>query len=855
MKKLLFLILLVGARLAWGQGGISGQQTAADSQGHFLGGSTITTFSDSACTVPVNTWTNQALTLPTVQGQTSFKTDGLGNFTFWAPPNVYYYKISGSNVSSTSCFVVSVPPLVSAGNTTSSAYVVSTRGDRQIILQDPDFEGSQILPPPGWQVGMPGGLQTGVTLSYETVTPAPGKVQSLKMTNTSINSGISTINQYSVVPGDTYLISGFAKSDGTGAAFIRIAFQTSNDTIVSLIDIFPGGTTSTSWISGSASGTVPATAIKARVLLENTINSSTVWFDDISVQKTNFPGTITASGGVGGTGSNFLSLGSTQAAIGFQSTSGGTDQKVWDIITTPTNLFIRTINDANNSNVVGLQFNRGTGTAITSINMPIPVLKGVLSDAYSRSTRGDRQIFLDTPDFEGTSQIPPPGWTLGCTGIGASETVTYESSTQFPNKTQSIKLATTSQFSGLCQQTRFSVVPGDTYSITGDMKSDGTGIAALAVLWTDKTGVQISQINTTTTSTSWVTQTATGTVPANAVGAFVVIANNSASQPSTVWFDQISVQKTNFLGGVTAPTLSAANLVSGNCVQATTGGQLTTTGAACGTSSGTITATGTPASGQGTFWSGATSVTASSNWLYSAASGHTIVQGTNGNDALYIKRNTDASPTGNAIHVQNNAANTDLFKVDVTGAVFSNTTVNAVTGYQVNGAATSGNVLRGNGTNFVNATLAASDLSNGVTGSGAVVLTNSPSISSPSTSGTDSGTETLNNKRVNTRAVAVADATSITPNSDTSDIVTQNNTQANGTLTINAPTGTPVDGQKLIIRIKTANQQTYSFNATYHFSTTVSAPVNTSPTKTDYLGCIWNATNSAWDVVAVDQGH
>src|SRR6266850_2147726 len=50
---------------------------------------------------------------------------------------------------------------------------------------------------------------------------------------------------------------------------------------------------------------------------------------------------------------------------------------------------------------------------------------------------------------------------------------------------------------------------------------------------------------------------------------------------------------------------------------------------------------------------------------------------------------------------------------DFTGAL-KLTTVNAVTGYQVNGAATSGNVLRGNGTNFVSAQLAFSDLSGNI---------------------------------------------------------------------------------------------------------------------------------------------
>lgn len=56
------------------------------------------------------------------------------------------------------------------------------------------------------------------------------------------------------------------------------------------------------------------------------------------------------------------------------------------------------------------------------------------------------------------------------------------------------------------------------------------------------------------------------------------------------------------------------------------------------------------------------------------------------------------------------------------GGTFTAVTMNATTGFQLNGAATSANVLRGNGTNFVSAALAAADLSNGVTGSGAVVL-------------------------------------------------------------------------------------------------------------------------------------
>ena len=54
--------------------------------------------------------------------------------------------------------------------------------------------------------------------------------------------------------------------------------------------------------------------------------------------------------------------------------------------------------------------------------------------------------------------------------------------------------------------------------------------------------------------------------------------------------------------------------------------------------------------------------------------------------------------------------------------------INVVTGFRIGNAATSGRVLRGDGTNFISAQLAASDLSNGTTGSGAAVLAGSPNF-------------------------------------------------------------------------------------------------------------------------------
>lgn len=53
---------------------------------------------------------------------------------------------------------------------------------------------------------------------------------------------------------------------------------------------------------------------------------------------------------------------------------------------------------------------------------------------------------------------------------------------------------------------------------------------------------------------------------------------------------------------------------------------------------------------------------------------------------------------------------------------------------------TAGHVPRNNGTQYVDSTLAASDLSNGVTGSGAVVLQNTPTIATPVINGASTGT-------------------------------------------------------------------------------------------------------------------
>jgi hypothetical protein len=107
-----------------------------------------------------------------------------------------------------------------------------------------------------------------------------------------------------------------------------------------------------------------------------------------------------------------------------------------------------------------------------------------------------------------------------------------------------------------------------------------------------------------------------------------------------------------------------------------------------------------------------------------------------------------------------------------------------------------------------------------------------------------------------TRTDAAADATSITPNIDAAEIITQVNTQTAGALTINAPSGTPVDGQRLMLRITSTNVHAFVWNAVYAGSTDLPLPGATSgSSKTDYLGLLYNSTAAKWQLIAKNFGY
>lgn len=111
------------------------------------------------------------------------------------------------------------------------------------------------------------------------------------------------------------------------------------------------------------------------------------------------------------------------------------------------------------------------------------------------------------------------------------------------------------------------------------------------------------------------------------------------------------------------------------------------------------------------------------------------------------------------------------------------------------------------------------------------------------------GVATLTNKRIDPRASSTASTASVTP--DIASFDQYAFTAQAVTLTINAPIGVAVDGNKLIFRIlDNGTPQTLSWSGTYTVIGTT-LPTTTTANKMTYVGCIYNAANTRWDVVAV----
>jgi len=116
------------------------------------------------------------------------------------------------------------------------------------------------------------------------------------------------------------------------------------------------------------------------------------------------------------------------------------------------------------------------------------------------------------------------------------------------------------------------------------------------------------------------------------------------------------------------------------------------------------------------------------------------------------------------------------------------------------------------------------------------------------------GTSTLTNKRINPRIISITGSAggTITPTGDTADQYEV--TALGASATFDVPSGTPVDGQILVIRIKdngTARGLTWTTTSGGYRVIGNTLPTTTVISKTIYVGCIYNSADSFWDVVGV----
>jgi hypothetical protein len=128
-------------------------------------------------------------------------------------------------------------------------------------------------------------------------------------------------------------------------------------------------------------------------------------------------------------------------------------------------------------------------------------------------------------------------------------------------------------------------------------------------------------------------------------------------------------------------------------------------------------------------------------------------------------------------------------------------------------------------------------------------------VLSIASSGTDyvtpDGAETLTNKRIDPRIGSIT--SSSTPSINTNIYDQYNITALATNISSLSAAGSPVEGQKIIIRIKdNGSPRSIVWSASWR-GMGVSLPVVTTASKTLYIGAIYNSTDGIWDVIAVEQ--
>ncbi len=134
------------------------------------------------------------------------------------------------------------------------------------------------------------------------------------------------------------------------------------------------------------------------------------------------------------------------------------------------------------------------------------------------------------------------------------------------------------------------------------------------------------------------------------------------------------------------------------------------------------------------------------------------------------------------------------------------------------------------------------------TAAGRALLDDADAATQLTTLGAATASLTFTNKRITSRVGTVTSAATITPTGDESDIYII--TAQAAAATIVAPTGTPTDGQKLILRfLDNGTARALTWNTIYK-PIGFTLPTTTVASKKLYIGFIYNAAGTTWDCVA-----